>query len=78
MTTGQSFVRLSHEFRIGLSTLYKFDKKFLKWFLMTYWEEYVVGKSGVGFDDITSIDREEKVFHQFGLSGFVTCMDGVY
>ena len=40
--------------------------------------QYVVGKSGVGFDDIVSIEREEKVFRQFGLPGFVTCMDGVH
>jgi hypothetical protein len=32
----------------------------------------------VGFDDIASIEREEKVFRQFGLPGFVTCMDGVH
>ena len=37
-----------------------------------------VPKSGVGFDDIASIEREEKVFRQFGLPGFVTCMDGVH
>jgi hypothetical protein len=78
LATGECFASLSDEFRIGASTLHKFDKQFLKWFRMTYWEQYVVGKSGVGFDDIASIEREEKVFRQFGLPGFVTCMDGVH
>jgi hypothetical protein len=78
LATGQSFASLSHEFRIGLSTLHKFDKQFLKWFRLTYWKEYVVGESGVGFDDYASIEKEEKVFRQFGLPGFVTCMDGVH
>ena len=72
LATGQSFAILSDEFHIGPSTQHKFNEQFLKWFHMTYWEEYVVGKSGVGFDDITSIEREEKVFLQFGLPGFVT------
>ena len=40
-------------------------EKFLKWFRMTYWQEYVVGQSGVGFDDFTSIEQEEKLFRQF-------------
>ncbi len=78
LTTGQSFVSLSYEFRIGLSTLHKFDKQFLKWFRLTYWKEYVVAESGVGFDDYASIEKEETVFRQFGLPGFVTCMDGVH
>lgn len=78
LATGQSFASLSQEFRIGLSTLHKFDKQFLKWFRLTYWKEYVVGESGVGFDDYASIEKEEKVFRQFGLPGFVTCMDGVH
>ncbi len=51
LVTGQSFASLSQEFRIGLSTLHKFDEQFLKWFRLTYWKEYVVGESGVGFDD---------------------------
>jgi hypothetical protein len=50
----------------------------LKWFRLIYWKEYVVGESGVGFDDYASIEKEEKVFRQFGLPGFVTCMDGVH
>ena len=37
-----------------------------------------VPKSGVGFDDIASIEREEKVFRQFGLPAFVKCMDVVH
>ena len=39
LATGESFARLSDEFRIGLSTLHKFDKQFLKWFRLTYREE---------------------------------------
>jgi hypothetical protein len=54
LATGQSFPSLSQEFRIGLSTLNKFDKQFLKWIRLTYWKEYVVGESGVGFDDFVS------------------------
>ena len=69
---------LSEEFRIGTSTLHRFDRKFLKWFHMTYWNEYVVGETGVGFDDYVSMQREEKLFRQFGLPGFLTCMDGVH
>ena len=45
LATGQSFASLTEEFRIGESTLNTFDKKFLKWFHMTYWQEYVVGQS---------------------------------
>jgi len=78
LATGQSFASLAEEFRIGESTLNTFDKKFLKWFRMTYWQEYVVGQSGLGFDDLASIEQEEKLFRQFGLPGFVTCMDGVH
>ena len=78
LATGESYASLSHEFRIGLSTVHKFDKQFLKWFRLSYWKEYVVGESGVGFDDYASIEKEEKVFRQFGLPGFVTCMDGVH
>jgi hypothetical protein len=82
----ESFIRvdpsgmvvLAEEFRIGESTLNTFDKKFLKWLRMTYWQEYVVGQSGLGFDDLASIEQEEKLFRQFGLPGFVTCMDGVH
>jgi hypothetical protein len=37
---GQSFASLTEEFRIGESTFNTFDKKFLKWFHMTYWQEY--------------------------------------
>jgi hypothetical protein len=47
LATGECFASLSDEFRIGASTLHKFDKQFLKWFRMTYWEQYVVGKSGM-------------------------------
>jgi hypothetical protein len=78
LATGQSFASLSYEFRIVLSTLHKFDKQFLKWFRLTYWKEYVVGESGLGFDDYASIEKEETVFRQFGLPDFVTCMDGVH
>ena len=78
LATGQSFASLAEEFRIGESTLNTFDKEFLKWFRVTYWQEYVVGQSGVGFDDLAAIEQEEKVFRQFGLPGFVTCMDGVH
>ena len=78
LATGESFASLSEEFRIGNSTLHAFDQQFLKWFRLTYWKEYVVGESGVGFDDLVEIQQEEKVFRQFGLLGFVTCMDGVH
>ena len=78
LATGESFASLASEFRVGLSTLHAFDKKFLKWFRMTYWKEYVVGESGVGFDDLQSIQQSEAVFRQFGLPGFITCMDGVH
>ncbi len=37
-----------------------------------------MGQSGLGFDDLASIEQEEKLFRQFGLPGFVTCMDGVH
>ena len=37
LATGESFARLTSEFRAGSSTLYAFDKKFLKWFHLTYW-----------------------------------------
>jgi hypothetical protein len=43
-----------------------------------YWTTWVVGVSGVRFDDITSIEKEEKLFRQMGLPGFITCMDNVH
>jgi hypothetical protein len=55
-----------------------FDKKFWKWFRKEYWETWVGGVSGVGFDDIATIEREEKLFRRMGLPGFITCMDGVH
>jgi hypothetical protein len=69
---------LAHEFRIAESTLNDFDKQFWDWFREHYWESYVTGQSGVGFDDLTSIQAEELLFRQMGLSGFITCMDGVH
>ena len=32
----------------------------------------------MGFDDIATIEQEEKLFRQMGLPGFITCMDGVH
>jgi hypothetical protein len=37
-----------------------------------------LGQSGLGFDDLASIEQKEKLFRQFGLPGFVTCMDRVH
>ncbi len=54
------------------------DKKFWDWFREQYWETYVTGQSGVGFEDLVSIQTEEKLFGQMGVPGFITCMDGVY
>jgi hypothetical protein len=55
--TGKSFARLTEDFRIGESTLNTFDKKFLKWFRMTYWQEYVVGQSGFKFFESQFLHR---------------------
>ncbi len=78
VASGNTFSILGEEFHIGDSTLLTFDKKFWKWFRQEYWTTWVVGVSGVGFDDITSMEKEEKLFRQMGLPGFITCMDGVH
>jgi hypothetical protein len=62
VASGNTFSSLGEEFHIGGSTLLTFDKKFWKWFLKEYWTTWVVGVSGVGFDDIVSIEKEEKLF----------------
>ena len=73
-----TFASLAHEFRIAESTLNEFDKQFWVWFREQYWESYVTGQSGVGFDDLATIQAEDKLFSQMGLPGFITCMDGVH
>lgn len=78
LASGDTFASLAHEFRIGQSTLNDFDKQFWAWFREHYWEAYVTGQSGVGFDDLASIQAEELLFRQMGLPGFITCMDGVH
>ena len=52
-----TFASLGEEFHINGSTLHSFDRKFWKWFRQEYWNTWVDGVSGVGFDDITSIDH---------------------
>jgi hypothetical protein len=71
-----SFASLAEEFHISSSSLLAFDKKF--WFRKEYWETWVGGVSGVGFDDIATIEKEEKLFRRMGFPGFITCMDDVY
>ena len=78
LASGDTFASLAHEFRIAESTLNDFDKQFWGWFREEYWEAYVTGPSGVGFEDLASIQAEEKLFRQMGLPGFITCMDGVH
>jgi hypothetical protein len=78
VASGDTFASLAHEFRIAESTLCDFDKQFWAWFREHYWEAYVTGQSGVGFDDLASIQAEELLFRQMGLPGFITCMDGVH
>lgn len=72
MSSGDIFTSFSEEFRIGESTLYTFDKKIWVWFRQGYWKTWIDGESGVGFDDLDSILKEEKLFHQMGLAGFIT------
>jgi hypothetical protein len=78
VASGNTFVSLGEEFHIGGSTLRSFDKKFWKWFRKEYWSTWSGGVSGVGFDDIASIEKEEKLFRQMVLPGFITCMDDVH
>ena len=78
VASGYVFSTLGEEFHISSSALSTFDKKFWKWFRKEYWETWVGGVSGVGFDDIATIEQEEKLFRQMGLPGFITCMDGVH
>jgi hypothetical protein len=78
VASGNTFICLGEELHIGGSTLLAFDKKFWKWFRKEYWTTWVVGVSDVGFDDIASIEKEEKLFRQMGLPGFITCMDVVH
>jgi hypothetical protein len=73
--SGNTFGSLGEEFHISGSTLLTFDKKFWKWVRKEYWSTWVGGVTGVGFDDIDSIEKEEKLFRQMGLFGFITCMD---
>jgi hypothetical protein len=62
VASGNTFASLGEEFHIGGSTLHSFDSKFWNWFRKEYWRTWVGGVSGVGFDDITSIQHEEKLF----------------
>ncbi len=78
VASGNTFIILGEEFHIGGSTLFAFDKKIWKWFRKEYWTTWVVVVSVVGFDDIVSIEKEEKLFRQMGLPGFITCMDDVH
>ena len=86
VASGNTFASLGEEFHIGGSTLHSFDSKFWNWFRnfnavqdrKEYWSTWVGGVSGVGFDDIASIQHEEKLFRQMGLPGFITCMDDVH
>jgi hypothetical protein len=64
VTSGNTFKILGEEFHIDGSTLLTFDNKFWQWFRKEYWTTWVVGVSDVGFDDITSIEKEEKLFRQ--------------
>ncbi len=76
--SGNTFDSLGEEFHINVSTLLTFDKKFWKWVRKEYWITSVGGVTDVGFDVIDSIEKEEKLFRQMGLFGFITCMDGVH
>ena len=86
VASGNTFASLGEEFHKGGSTLHSFDSKFWNSFRnfnavqdrKEYWSTWVGGVSGVGFDDIASIQHEEKLFRQMGLPGFITCMDGVH
>jgi hypothetical protein len=78
VSSDSSFVSLVEEFHISSSDLLAFDKKFWKWFRKEYWETWVGDVSGVDFDDIVTIEREEKLFRRMGLPGFITCMDDVH
>jgi hypothetical protein len=70
VASGNTFASLGEEFHIGGSTLHSFDSKFWNWFRnfnavqdhKEYWSTWVGGVSGVGFDDIVSIQHEEKLF----------------
>jgi hypothetical protein len=64
VASGSVFSTLAEEFHISSSALSTFDKKFWKWFRKEYWETWVAGVSGVGFDDITTIEQEEKLSHR--------------
>ncbi len=62
VVSGNTFDSLGEEFHIGGSTLITFDKKFWKWFRKEYWSTWVGGVVSVGLDDITSIEKGEKLF----------------
>ena len=75
MATGEPLKFIETSCNVSRWTIGNFFHTFIKWFVETYYKEYVVGESGVGFDTPADIVAVEALFRQMGLHGIITSSD---
>jgi len=67
MAMGKPFQSVDMSCHVSRSTIAAFFHTFTAWFIETFYKEFVVGESGVGFDTPAQIASAEAVFRQMGL-----------
>ena len=78
LATGESWQSLFMATKISRPTLQAFYHEFMPWFILTHYEEWVTGPSGIGFGSVAEVEVSERIFRQMGLPGIITSMDGVH
>jgi len=78
MATGEPFKSIEMSCNVSHSIIAAFFHTFTAWFIETFYKEFVVRESGVGFNTPAQIASAEAVFRQMGLPGIITSSDGVF
>jgi hypothetical protein len=78
LATGDSWKSLVTASRLCKSAMRDFFPGFIKWFVETFYSDWVTGASGVGFQHEDDVIESERMFRQMGLPGIVSSMDGVH
>ena len=78
LATGDSWKSLFTASHLSKPVMRDFFPVFIKWFVETYYSEWVCGASGVGFQHEADLIESERMFRQMGLPGIVSSMDGVH
>ena len=78
LATGEPFASVAMAGFVGKDTVRNFFHRFTEWMVDHYYADKVTGRSGIGFDSVSDVEKAEHVFRKLGLPSIVTCMDGVH